>query len=45
MKIEISVVNMPDTAAATVVGEIENLVTGYIVGKGLKRYVKIEGGK
>lgn len=45
MKIEISVVNMPDTAAATILGEIENLITGYIVGKGLKQYIKIKGGK
>lgn len=45
MKLEISVVDMRDEAAAIVLGEIENLITGYTVGKGLKRYVKIKGGK
>jgi hypothetical protein len=45
MKIEISVVNMPDTAAATVLGEIKTLVADYIAERGLRRMIKVKGGK
>ena len=44
MKLEISVVSMPDTAAATVLSEIESLIAGYITERGLRRMIKIKGG-
>jgi hypothetical protein len=45
MKLEVSVVNMNDTAAATVLGEIKTLVADYIAERGLRRMLKIKGGK
>ena len=45
MKIEVSVVNMCDVGAETVLNEIRALVADYITEKGLRRMVKIKGGK
>lgn len=45
MKIEVETVNMNKSGAATVLGEIETLVADYITKKGLRRMLKIKGGK
>lgn len=45
MKLEVSVVNMNDSGGATVLSEIETLVSDYITERGLRRMVKIKGGK
>ena len=45
MKLEVSVVNMNNAGGATVLGEIESIVADYITERGLRRMVKIKGGK
>jgi hypothetical protein len=45
MKLEVSAVKMNDAGAATVLGEIETLVADYITERGLRRMVKVKGGK
>ena len=45
MRLEVSVVNMEDTGGATVLGEIKTIVEEYLTGRGLRRMVKIKGGK
>lgn len=44
-KLEVSVVNMNDSGGATVLSEIETLVSEYITERGLRRMIKIKGGK
>lgn len=43
--LEIEVVNMSEAGAATVLGEIETLVVEHIARNGLKRMIKVKGGK
>lgn len=45
MKLEVSVVNMNDDGATTVLREIKTIVEAYSTEKGLRRMVKIKGGK
>ena len=45
MKLEVSVANMNDAGGAIVLNEISALVADYITEKGLRRMVKIKGGK
>jgi hypothetical protein len=45
MKLEVSVVNMNDSGGATVLTEIETIISDYITERGLRRMVKIKGGK
>ena len=45
MKLEVYTVNMNNAGAATVLSEIETIVRGYIAEKGLRRLIKIKGGK
>jgi hypothetical protein len=45
MKLEVSVVNMNDTGAATTLREIKTIVEDYITEKGLRRMIKLKGGK
>ena len=45
MKLEVSLYDMNDNAAATVLDEIETLIASYAVGKGLKRYIRIKKGE
>jgi hypothetical protein len=44
-KFEVSAVNMKDSGAATVLSEIESLIVEHIARKGLKRMIKVKGGK
>ena len=45
MKLEVSVVNMNDAGAATVLGEIETVIRRHIAEKGLTRMITVKGGK
>jgi hypothetical protein len=45
MKLEISVVNMNDAGAATTLRAIKTIVDDYITERGLRRMIKIKGGK
>ena len=45
MKLEVSVVNMKDPGGAAVLGEIRTIVEDYLTERGLRRMVKIKGGK
>lgn len=45
MKLEVSVVNMNDAGGAAVLDEIKTIVAEYITEKGLRRMIKIKGGK
>lgn len=45
MKLEVEPVNMNKAGAAIVLGEIEALVADYITERGLRRMIKIKGGK
>jgi hypothetical protein len=45
MKLEVAIVNMNDCGGATVLREIKSLIADYITEKGLRRMVKIKGGK
>ncbi|MBE9593697.1 MAG: hypothetical protein IMF19_09475 [Proteobacteria bacterium] len=45
MKLEVEAVNMKKPGAAIVLCEIETVVADYIKEKGLRRMVKIKGGK
>lgn len=45
MKLEVETVNMEKPGSEIVLGEMKTLVADYITEKGLRRMVKIKGGK
>jgi hypothetical protein len=44
-KLEVSSSKMSEEGATTVLAEIETLIAGYIAERGLRRMIKIKGGK